>query len=328
MNEALQWNCRLFYQTLTCLLGTCTRVHERPDWPVGISIPPQDLKHPKPIVSLVQIGRMSSTPLISAAAPRRFTPSTSGTRPRPGFPSASSNRESRQTVILRHLVQPVDSRRVRHGGHWQPRQTPPRPQRLAVSISFPPSLSLSFYHPRSLRPHTLRRSFSSLASLTYSCITLCCIATTSSLSPLVRVAAVPGGTGQDGRPAKLCDPSQCAIACNQLDPGCSAAGRCSFRWACDNRLEPLRDRVGYCAPGPGRRRPTAVALVVRAGGGGAGARAVCAWCCTWCCWQRVLLRVLLQTARLRVLLLAGAGLRSAGGWGAGPRRREAPGVPY
>lgn len=51
-----------------------------------------------------------------------------------------------------------------------------------------------------------------------------------------------------GDPNKLFDPSQYTIGCDQLDSGCDASGRCRYRWACDNRLESLRERVGYYAP--------------------------------------------------------------------------------
>ena len=58
-----------------------------------------------------------------------------------------------------------------------------------------------------------------------------------------------------GDPNKLFDPSQYTIACDQLDKGCDAAGRCGYRWACDNRLESLRQRLGYYAPAAAGQRP-------------------------------------------------------------------------
>ena len=48
-----------------------------------------------------------------------------------------------------------------------------------------------------------------------------------------------------GDPQVLLDPTTYSVRCDQLDKGCDEAGRCQFRWACDNRLESLRERVGY-----------------------------------------------------------------------------------
>ena len=56
-----------------------------------------------------------------------------------------------------------------------------------------------------------------------------------------------GSPVQMGDPSQLFDPSQYSIGCNQLNPGCDAAGHCSYRWACDNTIEALRQRLGFYA---------------------------------------------------------------------------------
>jgi hypothetical protein len=63
-----------------------------------------------------------------------------------------------------------------------------------------------------------------------------------------------GDPVQMGDPSKLFDPSQYNIACDQLNSGCRASGQCGYRWACDNRLESLRQRLGYYAPSAAARR--------------------------------------------------------------------------
>jgi hypothetical protein len=51
-----------------------------------------------------------------------------------------------------------------------------------------------------------------------------------------------------GDPNKLFDPSRYTIGCDQLDSGCKPDGKCNYRWACDNSIESLRQRIGYYAP--------------------------------------------------------------------------------
>mmetsp|Transcript_43798 Transcript_43798/g.103098 ORF Transcript_43798/g.103098 Transcript_43798/m.103098 type:complete len:424 (+) Transcript_43798:228-1499(+) len=68
-----------------------------------------------------------------------------------------------------------------------------------------------------------------------------------------------------GDPKVLFDPASYAVECDQLDSGCDPlTSRCKWRWACDNSIEALRERLGYWNNAAAERRGRLSVLLLAA----------------------------------------------------------------
>mmetsp|Transcript_28566 Transcript_28566/g.58380 ORF Transcript_28566/g.58380 Transcript_28566/m.58380 type:complete len:446 (+) Transcript_28566:231-1568(+) len=67
-----------------------------------------------------------------------------------------------------------------------------------------------------------------------------------------------------GDPKVLFDPATYSVECDQLDSGCDpVTSRCKFRYACDNSIEALRERLGYYEVSAGSRLAPAPSPISR-----------------------------------------------------------------